>query len=542
MMKSSILLTGILLSGLAGFSQDTTKKKEVNITSTFKPVLKEAAKININPTPPAPDTTRPVLQYNIPNQNLSFAFQPGSLKPLALTIDSGGRWSNDSYIKAGFGSLKTPFVQAGLSVGDGKTTGLNIYAKHFSSKGKIPYQDVLHTNIDLNAFIQTSHNLEWDARFGGTQEKYNKYGFEPKTLSFPDDSLRVRFQTWSGRLSFHNINRTDLGLSYAPEVKIDVFNDQLSNSESNSYVNLPLKKTIGTDFEADVAFEANLAQYKPEAKSHIKNNFVVLSPSLLYKKQNVYIQAGIKPSWDNGLFKMLPNVMVEFSSSDKRISFQGGWLGHYRNSGYQYMATMNPWIWAPDSIFNSRIEERYAGIKGSVGDHFSYGLKAAYNKIGNQPLFVNDTIAGGKSFQVLKEPEMKMVNFTGELGYTAGEQFSLISNISFSNYKTDAYAKAWGLLPLEWNTTMRVQVMKDLYANANLYAFDGPWSYGKEGRKKLQGSMDLSAGLEFKIVSNIKLWAQFNNILNKQYQRWNQYPTYGFNLLGGVVFSFAQKN
>jgi len=87
-----------------------------------------------------------------------------------------------------------------------------------------------------------------------------------------------------------------------------------------------------------------------------------------------------------------------------------------------------------------------------------------------------------------------------------------------------------------------VQVLKDLYVNANLYAFDGPWSLNKTGRRDLPAAMDLSAGLEFKVVNNVKLWAQFNNVFNKEYQRWNQYPTYGFNFLGGVVFSFAQKN
>ena len=151
---------------------------------------------------------------------------------------------------------------------------------------------------------------------------------------------------------------------------------------------------------------------------------------------------------------------------------------------------MNPWIWAPDSIYNSRIDERYAGIKGAVGDHFSYGLKLAYNRISNQPLFVNDTTTG-KSFQVLNEPEMKVVHFGGELGYTVGEQFSVISNLTFSHYKTDFYEKAWGLLPLEWNTTMKLQVLKDLYVNANLFAFDGPWSYSKSGRKNLGGGVAL---------------------------------------------------
>ena len=53
---------------------------------------------------------------------------------------------------------------------------------------------------------------------------------------------------------------------------------------------------------------------------------------------------------------------------------------------------------------NTWIEERFAGFKGSVGDHFSYSAKVAFNKLNNQPLFINDTLHGdGKSFQVVNE-------------------------------------------------------------------------------------------------------------------------------------------
>jgi hypothetical protein len=89
-MKFSIL-AGLLLIGAGVAAQDTTGKK-VKITSSFKPVLKEAAKINFNASPAIVDTSRPRLQYNIPNQNLAFAFQPGTLRPLALGVDSGGAW------------------------------------------------------------------------------------------------------------------------------------------------------------------------------------------------------------------------------------------------------------------------------------------------------------------------------------------------------------------------------------------------------------------------------------------------------------------
>ena len=540
-MKCILAFIVLAVAVVPAGAQDTSKRKEVNITSTFKPTLKEAAKINFSASPASSDTTRPRLQYNIPNQNLSFAFQPGSLKPLALQVDTGGRWDNESYVKAGYGNLKTPFVQAGLSFGDGKTMGVNVYAKHSSSKGKIPLQNYSNSIVDLNAFFQSANNLQWDARFGGYQENYNKYGFEPKTLSFPSDSTDIKYQGWRARLGAHNINRTALGLSYAPELRIDIFHDQLSNSESNTYLNLPVQKTLGEVFEVDVALAASLSRYKPENKSAIANNYFTLSPSLVFKKPTVWLQAGLRPSWDNNEFKVLPNLMAEFNTSDKRFAFQLGWTADLRNSGFQYSAGFNPWIWAPANVYNTRIEERYAGFKGSAGDHFSYAAKAAYNLLYNQPLFVNDTFSG-KSFLVVNEPRVRVANFGGELGYTAGEKFSLISNLSFNQYKLDSNARAWGLLPLEWKTTMRLQVLKDLYVNSTLYAFDGPWALTRAGTRNLGSAMDLSAGLEFGIVPNIKLWAQFNNIFNKEYQRWNQYPVYGFNFLGGVVFSFAQKN
>lgn len=539
-MKSSLIAWSFLLTGMGAAAQDTTGKK-VRITSSFKPVLKEAAKVNLTAAPPNTDTSRPRLQYNIPNQNLNFAFQPGSLRPLALQVDTGGKWTNESYIKAGYGNLKTPFVQAGLSVGDGKKAGVNLYGRHTSSRGKIQFQDYSTTNLELNTFLQ-SGNIEWNARLGALQENYKKYGFQPRTLTFPKDSISVQLQTWRGRVSFHNINRTDLGLSYSPELRVDVFSDGLDNTESNTYLNVPVQKSLGKSFAVDLALTASLSRYKPGNKSEVNNNFLSLSPSVLYRTANLNLQAGIRPSWDKGKSKLFPNITAEVASSDKRFSFQAGWVGYLRNAGFQYMANINPWIWAPNTVMNSGVEERFAGFKGSAGNHLNYSVKVGYNKITNQPLFTNDTIAGGKSFMVIYEPDMNVVNFGGEIGYTIGETFSMITNLQFNKYKPKVAAKAWGLLPLEIRTALRLQVLKDLYVTSDLYTFNGPLYQRKGGGQgNLPSAMDLSAGLEFKVVKNIKLWAQFNNMLNKEYQRWNQYPVYGFNFLGGVVFSFAQN-
>ncbi|MBL7724625.1 MAG: hypothetical protein JNK27_10775 [Chitinophagaceae bacterium] len=537
---------GIGLVNTSFAQKDTTGKGGVTIVSSFKPVLREAAKINFNATPPSPDTTKAKLNYEIPNQNLVLGYQPGSLKPLALAIDSVEKFNNSSYIKAGFGSLRTPYIQAGISLGDGETAGLNIYAKHVASESKRDFQKFSSTNIKLSGYFKSGNNLQWDAGLGMKRDRTYKYGYLAATLVFPTDSLKQNFQTISGRVAFHNINKTEFGLTYAPEVKIDVFTDNLKNSESNTVLNVPLQKTIGKEFAVNLGITFDLTRFSPENKSAVNNTMYYISPSVLYKTAQLNIQAGIRPSWDNSKFKMFPNILADVSTQDKRFTFQAGWTGYIRKTTYQYLAGQNPWLWLPGTLRNTWIEERFAGFKGTVGDHFSYAAKVGFNKLNNQPLFINDTSAAGdgKSFQVVYEDKMNVVNFSGELGYNVGEKFSLITGLIFNQYSGfQSQAKAWGMIPLELKTNLRLQIIKDLWLKTDLFAWSGSQYLKSDNTPaKLDGAFDLNAGLEFKITKNINLWTQFNNLFNKEYQRWNQYPVYGFNFVGGVVFSFDQKN
>lgn len=539
------LSAGLFISAIT-FAQKDTSGKGINIVSSFKPVLREAAKINFAATPPQADTSKAKLTYNIPNQNLLFAYQPGALKPLALDVDSAGIFDNSSYIKAGFGSLRTPYIQAGISFGDGKTAGLNIYAKHVGSDGKREFQKYAKTDVKLDGYFKTSNNIQWDASLGMSQFRTYKYGYIPASLVFSTDSIKQNFQTVAGRIAFHNINKTEFGLTYSPEVKIDVFSDNLKNSESNTVLNIPLEKSIGKEWAVKLGVTFDLTRLSPKGKSAINNTMYYISPSVLYKSSNINAQIGIRPSWDNKTFKMFPNVLADISTDDSRITFQAGWTGYVRKTTYQYLAGENPWLWLPGTFKNTWVEERFAGFKGSVGDHFTYSARGGFNKLTNQPLFINDTSAAGdgKSFRVVNERQIKVVTIGGQVGYTVGEKFSLVTGFNINQFSAlKDNAKAWGMIPIELTAAMRLQIIKDLWLKTDLFAWEGAKYVTKTNDdKRLKGAIDLSAGLEFKITKNINLWTQFNNVFNKEYQRWNQYPVYGFNFVGGVVFSFDQKN
>jgi len=132
-------------------------------------------------------------------------------------------------------------------------------------------------------------------------------------------------------------------------------------------------------------------------------------------------------------------------------------------------------------------------------------------------------------------------NVHGEISYIEGEDLSITAGLTLNNYKTTSQYKAWGMLPFEFTTSFRWQPMKDLWLKADLLAFEGGY-YRNLDKVVLSttGGFDINAGVEFRIARQLNLWLQMNNLFNDKYQRWNQYSVYGFNILGGVIFSFGR--
>jgi len=547
--KKTVFLFSIGLSAVAGgFAQDTTgKKRTIDITSSFKPVLREAVKINFNAAAPVADTSKPKLKYSIPQQNLLLGYLPAPLKPVALQIDTATGWKYSNYIKVGVGNIHIPYAQAGFSFGDGKNSFFNVFAKGYTSKGKQDFQKNNYTAVSAAGTVRTASNLEWNGSIGFKSEDYFLYGFQPSTLPFTKDFLRQRFQTYGAKVSLRNMQPTEFGLTYNPNVKVDVFSGNNFNgkaTETNTVLNLPLTKTFD-DFAFNLGFTADLTNYKDVSKSATQNNLFYVSPAVQYKNDNFYLSAGVSPSWDNKRFHLLPNIMADIVTNDKSFTFQAGWIGYYEKGSYQRYAGINPWLAQPKLLLNTRTQELYAGIKGSLLDHISYSAKIGAVQYRDMPLFVNDS-TDGKTFDILNSPSVQAIKMHGEIGWTKGEDLSWNNTITVTDYrKVDLQDKPWGLVPLEITSSLRWQLFKDFFLKGDLYGYRGAPYRSKVGTTFKdftgQSGVDVSAGVEFKITKALNLWLQMNNIFNNKYERWHQYPVYGFNILGGIVFNFDTK-
>lgn len=538
--RYTIPMVVLLLAAGSVFAQDNNNpKKTIDITSTFKPVLRQAVKQNFSASLPQVDSSRPVLKYNIPEQKVKVPFLPGSISPVAMSIDSSSAWKSSQYLKVGIGNIHLPYLQGGLSLGD-ERNNIGVYGEFFAAKGKLDYQKNNSLDLQLKGTVAAGENHEVNARLGFKAQDYFFYGYQPNTLSFSKDELKQKFQTVDGTIGFRNINPSAYGLSYQPSATFTSFtgtNHWYKGSESNVVVKLPLQKTIGENLGFNLGVTADLASYQPPNLAKVKNNLFLVDPAFVMKTPNVYLHAGILPSWDNKVFHLLPNLMADFTTNDKRFTFQAGWIGYFNKGSYQRFAGINPWIIQPDTLRNTRVTEFYGGFKGSLAHNFSYSAKVSFAKHYNEALFINDH-GDGKTFITLFSPEIAMLQLHGEIGYTLGETFSFKSGITYTNFTRVAeQQRAWGLLPMELNANLRWKIIKDLILKADLFAWDGPAYQTTNGdARKGDKAVDLNAGVEFKVLPKLDLFFQMNNIFNNRYMRWNQYETYGFQVLGGVIF------
>ncbi len=547
--KSAVVIVSLLL-GATSFAQvDTANKKgqAITITSAYQPELITPAKISFYGAQLAADTNKYLRAYLVPAQNLYYTYQPIPLRPLALQADTNLYLGNRNYLKAGFGSLTTPYVNAGISVGDGKTGLATITADYIGSKGKdIEFQDYSQLNLKMAGSYFLPKN-ELYGSLGYHKNDWYNYGYDHNAFTFNKADIKQALQNIAFTAGFKNTTALEYGLSYNPSLQVDVFSNTDKASETSLRLFVPVSAQFENGFGARVEVDADINNYKSKslgaANVSFNNNLISAAPSLTYTSEYINFSGGVRPTWNNGEFKLLPNIVAEARIADQGFSILGGWVGRYIKNSYKNLTAINPYL-APVTFQNNTQEvEYYGGIRASLAKKFTIFAKAGIVKYKDLPLFINDTSAASgnaKDFIVSNEQRINNFRIQGDLSYIDAGKFTLTGGFTLNAYTgMKDNDKAWHTIPLQIRSSVRFFPIKDLTVKGDLNLFSGS-KYIVKGNTDLttKGGTDLSAGLEYKINKQFSVWADANNLLNSKYERWNNYQVYGINFLGGIIVRF----
>ena len=529
-----------LLSVVSLAQRDTTKRQTIDITSSYKPVLRNAVKINLSASPLSADTSRPRMAYDIPPQNLFFAYQPITLKPLGLMQDTGLQLGIRNYAKIGFGNFTTPYIAAAVSFGDGKKSLANIYGNYISSKGKIDNQDFSELQLKgTGSYFSEKNEIYGSAGINARQ--YYQYGYDHKLQTFIDEDIRRKYQDFTVAAGLKNISVNDLNINYNPAVEAHIFSRENIIDESTLVLDVPVEKKFGESVSIKLAARADITNFTNKATSvntNITNNLFQVAPELVYYSDKFTFHGGATPSWDNGVLSILPNVYGEAQLQNKVLIVQAGWVGRFIKNSFRSLSTINPYMADPTFLLNTKEVQYYGGVKATVGKHFSFNAKAAFITFNNMPLFINDP-NDPKSFLITNERKMNALQLHGDMSVVSQDKFTLTAGLDVNTYTgLKDNANAWHLIPLQLTGSFRWNAFKQVLLKADLFAFSGTPAISNNNTEiKLKGT-DLSAGGEFKINKKFSAWLDFNNILDNKYQRFNNYPVYGLNVIGGIIVHF----
>jgi len=543
-LRCCLLPVACCLLPAAGFAQkDTVKKKAtIDITSTYKPVLRNAIKINFSASHLNADTSRPNLTYNIPAQNLFYAYQPIPLKPLALQQDTNLYLGSRNYVKVGYGNLSTPYVNAGFSFGDGKKFLANVYAEYISSKGKMLYQDYSRLNVKATgSFFMPKNEV-----YAGVNVRMSEnflYGYDTSIYKYSKKDVRQQFQDISFKGGIRNTVTGEYGINYNPSIEVSNFTNVNKLTETSIVVNAPVEKQFGEAFAFKVEAKADVTAYATKnltTNVKLNNNIFQVAPSFIISTPRFSVNAGILPTWDNGNFVWMPNVYAEATIAENIFAFQAGWVGKYTKNTYRNLSEINPYLQTFSKQLNTKEIEYYGGIKATLGKHFNFNAKAGLVTYTNLPFFINDTATDNKSFVISNETGVRNLRVHGDISYINQDKFTVTAGLTFNGYAgMKSNAKAWNTIPMEFTSALRWQAFKQVLLKADFYAFGGGHYLVKGNPSRIfSPGSDLSAGIEFKISKMFSAWMDVNNIFNTKYERLHNYPVYGLNLMGGVRVNF----
>jgi outer membrane receptor protein involved in Fe transport len=164
-------------------------------------------------------------------------------------------------------------------------------------------------------------------------------------------------------------------------------------------------------------------------------------------------------------------------------------------------------------------------------------------------LYVNDLeeIPGNK-FDVIFD-DGDVLNVRGEVSYQSREKLRLSLRGDYYNYKMKNELRAWYKPQVEITLSGNYNLKDKIVVKADLFYIDSQFAKTVEKdptgveddkviAKELKGVFDANIGLEYRYTKKLGFFLNFNNIASQGYNRWYQYPTQRFGVMGGLSWSF----
>jgi hypothetical protein len=537
-----VLLYISVLVPTAIFAQTNVPSQSQDVIKNFDAKLLETERISVNPVLPAVDTTTKAQTYSVPNKVLTVDYTAPKMRPTAIKTEKLPP-QYKGYAKAGYGLPNSPYLEGAYRFGDPNKYLVGLKLKHHSAdNGKsIENQSFSMTGGEANGTFYAQAGLAVDAKLGFDNNTRQFYGYD-HAKSYQKVDTKQLFNVLSAGAKVYNSARTVADFDYALGLNFSNLNDNYGNRETDFNIKANATKWFADKHPLNIIIRTEFTTLAPKSDKSQDLNNIYLNPTFTFKGEGFSVRAGANLVSHKDVFTPLPDIEGSFNVAGNQLQAFAGWKGDFTKNSYKNLTTYNPFI-KPDSfkIQNTIKTEYYGGVKGSIA-LFDYSAQVGWSDNKNLALFLADTTDKYRRFNVLYDT-VKIFNIRGAITMHPIKDLELVATASQNIYSANNQKAAWGLPSTDINVAAKYNVMskgnQTAVAKASLFVQNGVPFKNKLGEiERLNPLVDINIGGELWFSKNIGAFLDVNNLLNLKRQRWQNYPNFGLNILGGFTARF----
>jgi len=259
------------------------------------------------------------------------------------------------------------------------------------------------------------------------------------------------------------------------------------------------------------------------------------------------IKGGLKITFDLDSVSHIyfnPFLETKISLISDKLSLLAGINGGLHRDNFNALRLMNPFISSlANSVTSNERFNIYVGLKGNIAETVDFEARFESKIIDNMPLFINDTLSKThqQRFDVITD-DINLIRANLSVGYTGADFYVKMKGI-WNKYSTNAELYAWHCPELEGSLEAGVSITPKWNVNTKIYTWSKSYAKSWDALKNVvaktvKGASDINIGLTYKPTNQLSAYLNLNNLLNTNYEKWNLYPSYGFNVMAGVSFAF----
>lgn len=541
--------------------QKTPITEQVDVIRQYKPILGDAVKIKKSPSYFDENTQPSALKYSYKNLRLLKDTARNNITADSLkSIDSTN--SPFLYLKAGAGNLNTGLGEIYLNSRPDKNGSYGAWFKHLSQQGKLENQQFFHEQASIFGRKLFTRNFIAGS-FLAEQRQVHFYGYDHSVSSFTKAATKQNLLNIGANAEFGSLADSTNPLSYGLKIHGNNFSDHYSNKENLYELSAVLGYIIGP-------FSFNLSSQYAYNKLSLQDGGVFntslfrAEPYITLQNKLFRIKAGVNIVNELGNKRKL--LVFPDASLDLLLSYgfnlYGGIKGDVIQNTYNKMTEQNPWVngyrntastgaafvGSPNylQLTNTRQNfDFFAGIKGAFTPAFNYRAQVETGVYNNLYFFMNSPGARQYFLPVYAGNGTTKEEFYAEVNYLAGSKFRMNISLDYLDFRLKGIAEAWHTPKVKSGLWLQFNPSSHWIINGSVYytgqqkgaAFT---ANGDPANKSLNvvtlaAFTDISLGLEYRINKKISLFINGNNLLNKTYQNYLNYPVLGLNAVGGIT-------